>query len=131
MNACKVVIASLQVPYYLGELMEKISEGDRLQILKASQAMLKVKTLVNYKHFCQVMYVFTYQRKHQTNIFLSRLPLWLHTQEFIAFCEAMELVPEDELETSIPTGPNAFADRRAKKVMLLFVHWCVWQLADS
>lgn len=28
----------------------------------------------------------------------------------------MELVPEDELETSIPTGPNAFADRRAKKV---------------
>nr|GMD02334.1 PP2A regulatory subunit TAP46-like [Ipomoea batatas]GMD30594.1 PP2A regulatory subunit TAP46-like [Ipomoea batatas] len=67
----------LLVPYYLGELMEKISGGDRLQILKASQAMLK---------------------------------------EFIAFCEAMELVPEDELETSIPTGPNAFADRRAKKI---------------
>lgn len=44
-NACKAVIASLQVPYYLGELMEKISGGDRLQILKASQAMLKVNTI--------------------------------------------------------------------------------------
>lgn len=67
----------LLVPYYLGELVEKISEGDRLQILKASQAKLK---------------------------------------EFIAFCEAMELLPEDELETSIPAGPNGFADRRAKKI---------------
>ncbi|VFQ72654.1 unnamed protein product [Cuscuta campestris] len=67
----------LLVPYYLGELEEKISEGDRLQILKASQAKLK---------------------------------------EFIAFCEAMELLPEDELETSIPAGPNGFADRRAKKI---------------
>ncbi|CAH9123457.1 unnamed protein product [Cuscuta epithymum] len=67
----------LLVPYYLGELTEKISEGDRLQILKASQAKLK---------------------------------------EFIAFCEAMELVPEDELEPSIAAGPNGFADRRAKKI---------------
>lgn len=31
-----------QVPYYLGELTEKIVEEDRIQILKASQAKLKV-----------------------------------------------------------------------------------------
>lgn len=37
-------------------------------------------------------------------------------QEFISFCEAMELVPEEELETSTQGGPNSFADRRAKKV---------------
>lgn len=33
----------LQVPYYLGELTEKVAQDDRIQILKASQAKLKVK----------------------------------------------------------------------------------------
>lgn len=37
-------------------------------------------------------------------------------KEFISFCEAMELVPEEELETSTQGGPNSFADRRAKKI---------------
>lgn len=31
-------------------------------------------------------------------------------KEFISFCEAMELVPQEELET------NSFLDRRAKKI---------------
>lgn len=33
----------LQVPYYLGELTEKVAQDDRIQILKTSQAKLKVK----------------------------------------------------------------------------------------
>ena len=30
----------------------------------------------------------------------------------------MDLVPEEELETSTQGGPNSFADRRAKKVFI-------------
>lgn len=65
------------VPYYLGELTEKVSEEDRLQILRASQAKLK---------------------------------------EFVSFCEAMELVPEEELESLKQGGSNTFADKRARKI---------------
>ncbi|KAK1366448.1 PP2A regulatory subunit TAP46 [Heracleum sosnowskyi] len=36
-------------------------------------------------------------------------------KEFISFCEAMELVPEEELEASAG-GPNSNVDRRAKKI---------------
>lgn len=34
--------ALLQVPFYLAELTEKIAQNDRIQILKVSQAKLKV-----------------------------------------------------------------------------------------
>ncbi|KAM3288980.1 PP2A regulatory subunit TAP46 [Capsicum chacoense] len=37
-------------------------------------------------------------------------------KEFISFCETMELVPEEEMETSKQGGANALADRRAKKI---------------
>ncbi|XP_041015669.1 PP2A regulatory subunit TAP46-like isoform X2 [Juglans microcarpa x Juglans regia] len=37
-------------------------------------------------------------------------------KEFISFCEAMELVPEEELETSIQGGSNSLVDRRAQKI---------------
>lgn len=37
-------------------------------------------------------------------------------KEFVSFCEAMELVPVEELESSVQGGPNSFADRRAKKI---------------
>ncbi|CAA2968979.1 PP2A regulatory subunit TAP46-like [Olea europaea var. sylvestris] len=37
-------------------------------------------------------------------------------KEFISFCEAMELVPEDELAASAQSGGNSFADQRAKKI---------------
>ncbi|KAF5442721.1 hypothetical protein F2P56_035348 [Juglans regia] len=37
-------------------------------------------------------------------------------KEFISFCEAMELVPEEELETSIEGGSNSLVDRRAQKI---------------
>lgn len=37
-------------------------------------------------------------------------------KEFISFCEAMELVPEEELRMSSLRGANSFADIRAKKV---------------
>ncbi|XP_058183776.1 PP2A regulatory subunit TAP46 [Rhododendron vialii] len=37
-------------------------------------------------------------------------------KEFMSFCEAMELVPEEELESFVQGGPNSSADRRAKKI---------------
>ncbi|KAL7214096.1 hypothetical protein ACSBR1_026501 [Camellia fascicularis] len=37
-------------------------------------------------------------------------------KEFMSFCEGMELVPEEELESTAQGGPNSFADRRAKKI---------------
>lgn len=40
-------------------------------------------------------------------------------QEFISFCEAMELVPEEELEALSQARPNAFADQRARKVAFI------------
>jgi hypothetical protein len=33
----------------------------------------------------------------------------------------MELVPEEELETSTQGGPNSLADRRARKVVLILI----------
>ncbi|KAL6509243.1 PP2A regulatory subunit tap46 [Orobanche gracilis] len=67
----------LLVPYYLGEIAEKIAQEDRIQVLKASQAKLK---------------------------------------EFISFCETMELVAEEELESSGRARGNTFSDRRAQKI---------------
>ncbi|KAH6822177.1 2A phosphatase associated protein of 46 kD [Perilla frutescens var. hirtella] len=66
----------LLVPYYLGELTEKIAEEDRILVLKTSQAKLK---------------------------------------EFISFCEAMELIPKEELDSSVHGTGNTFTDKRAKK----------------
>ncbi|KAF3787542.1 regulatory subunit [Nymphaea thermarum] len=66
----------LLVPFYLGELMEKVTEGDRIQALKASQERLK---------------------------------------EFISFCEKLELVPEEELDTAQVAADTA-VNRRAKKI---------------
>ncbi|KAK6250752.1 hypothetical protein SCA6_004757 [Theobroma cacao] len=37
-------------------------------------------------------------------------------KEFISFCEAMELVPQEELEASAQGASNSFADRRALKI---------------
>ncbi|KAI4307099.1 hypothetical protein L6164_030323 [Bauhinia variegata] len=65
------------VPFYLAELIEKIAQDDRIQILQSSQAKLK---------------------------------------EFISFCEAMELVPEDELESYTQGAPKSVADQRARKI---------------
>ncbi|KAG2622927.1 hypothetical protein PVAP13_3KG017800 [Panicum virgatum] len=67
----------LLVPYYLGEMTEKIAQEDRIPILKASQN---------------------------------------HLKEFIALCEALELIPEDELELSRQKQPDTTANRRAQKI---------------
>ncbi|XVF53386.1 hypothetical protein PTKIN_Ptkin05aG0095200 [Pterospermum kingtungense] len=37
-------------------------------------------------------------------------------KEFISVCEALELVPKEELEASAQGAPNTFADRRALKI---------------
>ncbi|KAI3409131.1 uncharacterized protein J3R85_019762 [Psidium guajava] len=37
-------------------------------------------------------------------------------KEFVSFCEAMELLPEEELETSVQGGSNQMIDRRARKI---------------
>ncbi|MQL99281.1 hypothetical protein Taro_032003 [Colocasia esculenta] len=65
----------LLVPFYLGELTEKVADDDRIQLIKKSQDQLK---------------------------------------EFISSCEALDLVPEEEIETSVQVGTD-LAARRAKK----------------
>ncbi|ONK64353.1 uncharacterized protein A4U43_C07F24930 [Asparagus officinalis] len=67
----------LLVPFYLGELTEKVAQDDRLQGIKVSQNQLK---------------------------------------EFISICEALELVPEEEIETSVYGSADSAAARRAKKI---------------
>ncbi|KAJ1392649.1 TAP46-like protein [Sesbania bispinosa] len=37
-------------------------------------------------------------------------------KEFISFCEAMELVPKEELESCMQGAPNSVADQRARKI---------------
>ncbi|PIA49806.1 hypothetical protein AQUCO_01300505v1 [Aquilegia coerulea] len=65
------------VPFYLAELIEKIAQDDRAQVLKASLEKLK---------------------------------------GFISYCEAMELVPEEELDIRTQERMDTPAGRRAKKI---------------
>ncbi|KAL8167750.1 hypothetical protein V2J09_009249 [Rumex salicifolius] len=37
-------------------------------------------------------------------------------REFISFCEPLELVPQEEIETSLQGGTNVLADQRARKI---------------
>ncbi|CAL9109547.1 unnamed protein product [Musa acuminata var. zebrina] len=67
----------LLVPFYIGELTEKVAEDDRLKVLKISRD---------------------------------------HLKEFISICEALELIPEEELERSSQRGANTPANQRAKKI---------------
>lgn len=67
----------LLVPFYLGELTEKVAQDDRLHAIKTSQDQLK---------------------------------------GFISICEALELVPEEEIEASAQSGTDSAATRRAKKI---------------
>ncbi|PKU66425.1 PP2A regulatory subunit TAP46 [Dendrobium catenatum] len=64
------------VPFYLGELTEKLAKEDRIEILKMSRVQLK---------------------------------------EFISICEALELVPKEEIESS-KTSSTDLAAARAKKL---------------
>lgn len=64
------------VPFYLGELIEKLAKEDRIEILKMSHAQFK---------------------------------------EFISICEALELVPEEEIEFSKPASTD-LAAARARKI---------------
>lgn len=66
----------LLVPFYLGELTEKIEKDDRIEILKVSQIQFK---------------------------------------EFISICEALELLPDEEIESSLQ-GLSDLAAIRAKKI---------------
>ncbi|KAL8143813.1 hypothetical protein V2J09_016845 [Rumex salicifolius] len=38
------------------------------------------------------------------------------TEEFISFCEPLELVPQEEIEISLQGGTNVLADQRARKI---------------
>ncbi|KAL8167670.1 hypothetical protein V2J09_009169 [Rumex salicifolius] len=44
--------------------------------------------------------------------FLGLFIVW----EFISFCEPLELVPQEEIETSLQGGTNVLADQRARKI---------------
>jgi hypothetical protein len=63
--------------------------------------------------------------------------LVLVLQEFVSICEALELVPEDELEASRQGAPDTFATHRAKKVccflllVLLYNHSHISRIKTS
>ncbi|PKA57205.1 PP2A regulatory subunit TAP46 [Apostasia shenzhenica] len=76
----------LLIPFYLGELTEKIAQEERIDILKISQFQLK---------------------------------------EFLSICEALELLPEEEIERSMQRGPEDFAALRAKKPSG-WPYWASW-----
>ncbi|KAF5202204.1 Pp2a regulatory subunit tap46 [Thalictrum thalictroides] len=65
------------VPFYLAELIEKLAQDDRAQVLKVSLEKLK---------------------------------------GFISSCEALELVPEEELDIQTQERSDTPAGRRAKKI---------------
>lgn len=44
----EITFFNLQVPFYLGELTEKVAQDDRIQVLKISQDQLKVS--LNFMH---------------------------------------------------------------------------------
>lgn len=100
------------MPFYLAELTEKVAQDDRIQILKASQEKLKVNAFHYLKNSSKLCLL---------NVVMSLLTLGniFFFKEFISLCEAMELVPKEELETSTQGVPNSLADQRARKVGLI------------
>lgn len=52
-------------------------------------------------------------------------------QEFVSFCEAMELLPKEELETSVHGGSNQMVDRRARKVLMYILSHLLFLLSTA
>lgn len=50
-----------QVPYYLGELIERATEDDRIPVLKASQTKLKVNACFLFGHGLKVFCLAVFQ----------------------------------------------------------------------
>lgn len=48
------MIFSFQVPFYLGELTEKVAHDDRIHLLKVCQAKLKVNTVRCLNHILMI-----------------------------------------------------------------------------
>ncbi|XP_056159610.1 PP2A regulatory subunit TAP46 isoform X2 [Syzygium oleosum] len=51
-------------------------------------------------------------------------------KEFVSFCEAMELLPKEELETSVHGGSNQMVDRRARKAWLIAISLAICKALD-
>lgn len=87
-------------------MTEKVAQEDRIPILKSSQNHLKVSNLpCHIDSFCQ----------HITHSSCTDHS-FLVPQEFIALCEVLELIPQDELELSRQKQHDTIANRRAQKV---------------
>lgn len=52
-------------------------------------------------------------------------------QEFVSFCEAMELLPKEEFETSVHGGSNQMVDRRARKVLMYILSHLLFLLSTA
>ncbi|KAL8129506.1 hypothetical protein V2J09_018661 [Rumex salicifolius] len=59
---------------------------------------------------------FTAQNFDQDLNFLAIEEDVVTKKEFISFCEPLELVPQEEIETSLQGGTNVLADQRARKI---------------
>lgn len=74
-------------------------------------------TTTNLKYLLVPFYLVELIEKTETDDRIQILKASLaKLKEFIAFCEVLELLPEEELETFSQGSSNSFADRRAKKI---------------
>ena len=107
-----------------------MSQDDRIPILKASQQHSKASDLLCHIVFVDaasflgwfVRYV-SYGRYRYSvvmppvsHVLVNNNNSFCALQEFIALCEVLELIPEDELELSRQEQPDTMANRRAQKV---------------
>ena len=111
-------------------MTEKMSQDDRIPILKASQHHSKASDLLCHIVFVDaasflgwfVRYVSHGRYRYSvvmppvSHVLVNNNNSFCALQEFIALCEVLELIPEDELELSRQEQPDTMANRRAQKV---------------
>ncbi|CAL1404487.1 unnamed protein product [Linum trigynum] len=99
------------------EALEKCEEMvGKLGLFSANESKEDIST-ANLKYILVPFYLAELTEKINQD---DRIPILRASQaklkEFIAFCEAMELAPVEELQASLQGGPNSVVDRRAQKI---------------
>ncbi|XP_065870852.1 PP2A regulatory subunit TAP46 [Euphorbia lathyris] len=97
--------------------LEKCEEMiNKLGLFSANETKDDIST-TNLKYILVPFYLGELTEKFQQD---DRIQILKASQEklkeFLSFCEAMELVPQEELQVASQGGSNTFADRRAQKI---------------
>ncbi|GLT63663.1 hypothetical protein SLA2020_362090 [Shorea laevis] len=99
------------------EALEKCEDMiSRLGLFSSNETKDDIST-ANLKYILVPCYLAELNEKRSGEDRMQILkPSQAKLKEFLLFCEAMELVPEEELQGSAQGSSNSFADRRALKV---------------